>query len=276
MQGIAPDFSGISASHIDFVRVEQGLYEQRKYSLDGEIDTLNANLALAKEELNMNQSLFDTGDVSRLEVMRSQRQVGELKGELNLVSNKYRQAAQQEASQVASDYATARFKLEERQNMLDHTQLTAPVTGIVKFLKVNTLGGVLRAGDELMQISPTDSEMLLEIKLNPVDIGQLQIGMPATIKLDAFDFSIYGSLKGQLSYISSDTLTEQDGSQNLTYYRAQIRISAGEFQADNRLAVQALKPGMTASIDIETGRRTVIQYLAKPITRAFSGALNER
>ena len=136
-------------------------------------------------------------------------------------------------------------------------------------------GGVLRAGDELMQISPTEGDMVLEVKLNPTDIGQLQIGLPAAIRLDAFDYSIYGNLQGTLSYISSDTLSEQSASgQTSTYYRAHVRI--GTEQANAKLVGVALKPGMTATIDIRTARRSVLQYLAKPVLKAFSGALNER
>jgi len=276
VQGVQPDFSSVSKDHQQFVVAQQGVYDQKKLGLDSELATLRGNLEMAQEEKEMNQSLFNTGDVSRLDVMRSERQLFDFQGKITQLKNVYRQTAQKEASEVETEHATAQFKLEERQIMFDHTQLVAPVTGVVKFLEINTLGGVLRAGDELMQISPTDSEMLIELKLNPVDVGQLKIEMPVIVKLDAFDFSIYGSLKGQLSYISSDTLTEKNGGQNSTYYLAQVRILGPELQSKNRLSHQLLKQGMTVSIDIQTGKRTIFEYLAKPIIRAFAGALNER
>jgi len=155
----------------------------------------------------------------------------------------------------------------------------APIAGVVKYLKLTTIGGVLRAGDELMQISPTEGEMVFEVKINPADIGQLSIGLPVSIKLDAFDYSIYGSLEGTLTYLSSDTLAEQAANgQTNTYYRAQVRIDASRAKAhpNPKLASVDLKPGMTATVDIRTGHRSVLKYLAKPVYKAFGGALNER
>jgi adhesin transport system membrane fusion protein len=149
------------------------------------------------------------------------------------------------------------------------------VAGIVKYLRVNTVGGVLRAGDELMQISPTESDMVIEAKINPVDIGQLELGLPVQVKLDAFDFSVYGMLIGKLTYLSSDTLVEQGANgQSMSYYRAHVRIDAS--QANAMLARVPLKPGMTSTIDIKTRTRSVLRYLLKPVIRTFSGALNER
>ena len=273
--GMEPNFSSVQAIHQDFVNVEKGLYLQKKQSLEGELSTLNSNVALVTEELSMNQALFATGDVSRLEVMRSQRQLVELEGQISQLKNAYHQNAQQEASEIESEYSSARFKLEERQSVLDHTQLLAPVSGIVKSLKVNTLGGVLSPGEELMHISPA-GEVLIEIKLNPIDIGQLHLGMPVSIKVDAYDFSIYGNLNGTLEYISSDTLVENEGGRSNVFYLAQIKVFEPALQPQNKLAQQVLKPGMTVTVDIQTGTRSVMQYLAKPILRAFSGALTER
>lgn len=261
----------------EFVTVQQALYEQRKHGLQQELATLNDSLNMAQEELRVNESLFKTGDTSRLEVMRSKRQVTELQGKINAERNKYLQEARQEATKLADELSTSRYKLEERQSILDHTEITAPIAGIVKFLKVTTIGGVLRAGDELMQISPTEGDMIIEIKVNPIDIGQLKPGLPVAIKLDAFDYSIYGTLQGTLSYISSDTLTEQGSTgQANTYYRAQVRLDASKNKANPKLANVPLKPGMTATVDIKTDSRSVLQYLAKPVFKAFGGAMNER
>ena len=275
VKGIRPDFSSLINSYNDFVTVEQGVYKQRKLSLDGELSTLMTSKLLADEELKMNESLYSTGDVSRLEVMRSESQVIDLDGQMSQLTNTYRQTAQREASEIESEYASARFQLKDRQNVLDHTQLFAPVAGIVKSLKVNTLGGVLRPGEELMHISPS-GEVLIEVKLNPVDIGQLVLGMPVSIKVDAYDFSIYGSINGSLNYISSDTLVENEGGRTNIFYLAQIQVFDSTLQPKNRLAAQTLIPGMTVSVDIKTGTRSVMEYLAKPIVRAFAGALTER
>jgi adhesin transport system membrane fusion protein len=203
--------------------------------------------------------------------------MGELQGRINATRNKYLQEARTEATKLSEDLSTSRYKLQERQSILSHTVLNAPVTGIVKYLKVTTIGGVLRAGDELMQISPTDGDMVIEVKINPIDIGQLKPGLPVAVKLDAFDYSVYGSLSGTLSYISSDTLTEQSATgQASTYYRAQVRIDPKTAKTNPKLADVVLKPGMTATVDIRTDSRSVLKYLAKPLFKAFGGAMNER
>lgn len=273
----APVFGPKLAAFPEFVAVQQALYLQRKRGLQEELAALKDGLNMAKEELHMNEALFKTGDTSRLEVMRARRQVSELQGRINAVRNKYLQEARQEASKLEEDLSASRYKLEERQSILGHTVLSAPVAGIVKYLKVSTIGGVLRAGDELMQISPTDDGTLIEVKLNPVDIGQLSVGLPVSIKLDAYDYSTYGTLHGTLSYISSDTLVEQGANgQSSTYYRGRVQIDADKNRANPKLAALPLKPGMTATVDIRTDSRSVMRYLAKPVFKAFGGAMNER
>ena len=275
----APEFGPWLRAYPKIVAVQQSLYVQRKRSLDQEISSLQQALDMANEELRMNEALLKNGDTSRLEVMRAKRQAVDIEGKINATRNKYLQDARAEASKLAEDLASNSYKLDERKSVLGHTVLTAPIAGVVKYLKVTTIGGVLRAGDEMMQISPTEGGMVIEVKINPVDIGQLQLELPVTIKLDAFDYSVYGSLEGTLVYLSSDTLVEQGANgQSSTYYRAQVKLDAEKARnhPNPMLAAVVLKPGMTASVDIKTGRRSVLKYLAKPIYKAFGGALNER
>ena len=159
-------------------------------------------------------------------------------------------------------------------------------------MRINTVGGVLRAGDELMHISPSTGGYIVEAKINPSDIGELRIGQPVSLKFDAFDYSVYGMLNGTLIYISSDTLTDSNASGAAqAFYRVQVQIDldmpsetvhtldSAEFlsnQASHPLRLSDLKPGMTTTLDIRTRSRSVLQYLAKPVQKAFSGALHER
>ncbi len=270
-----PVFPASVRAYPEFVAAQERLYAQKRASLNDATGALEDALKLAREELQMNQGLLKSGDVSRLEVMRALRQVSELEARLSEVRNKYAQEARQEVTRLEDELSSQRYKLEERRSVLEHTDLIAPVAGIVKYLRVNTIGGVLRGGDELMQISPTESDMVIEAKLNPVDIGQLELGLPVLVKLDAFDFSVYGMLTGKLTYLSSDTLVEQGANgQTMSYYRAHVRIDAN--QANAMLARVSLKPGMTSTIDIKTRTRSVLRYLLKPVIKTFSGALNER
>ena len=277
--GRAPEFGPALRTDPKIVAVQQDLYEQRKRSLQDELTSLQQGLDMALEELRMNEALLKNGDTSRLEVMRAKRQTVEIEAKINATRNKYLQDARAEATKLAEDLAAMAYKLDERRSVLGHTVLTAPIAGVVKYLKVTTIGGVLRAGDEMMQISPTEGGMVFEVKINPVDIGQLQLGLPVAIKLDAFDYSVYGNLEGTLVYLSSDTLVEQAANgQSNSYYRAHVNLDADKARShpNPMLAAVVLKPGMTATVDIRTGQRSVLKYLAKPIYKAFGGAMNER
>ena len=272
----APVFGSASSAHPDFVNAQQTLYQQRKRSLDEDISANSQSLSLAKEELQMTEALLKDGDVSQLEALRARRQVTEIEARIAAARNKYRQDASTEAAKTEEELASVTSKMAERKNILEHTELTAPVAGVVKFLRITTMGGVLRGGDELMQIAPADEDLIIEAKVNPTDVGLLALGLPVNVKVDAFDYSVYGSLNGDLIYISPDTLSEQSpNGQSQTFYRVKVHLP--RLQPQNPKAHDiVVKPGMTASVDIRTGTRSVLNYLAKPIFKAFGGALIER
>jgi adhesin transport system membrane fusion protein len=270
-----PDFSSVSSGHKEFVQEQMSLFKQRLAGLQSELESQNEALELAIDELSINEKLMETGDMSRLEFMRSKRQVVEIKSRIRSVQNKYLQDARQEAAKLQDDLSSQVFKLEASKSILDHTQLIAPVSGVVKSLRMNTLGGVLRGGDELMQISPTEVDLLVEVKVMPSDVGMLSLGLPTSVKVDSFDYTIYGALAGKLSYISSDTLAEQGPNGQVTStYKARINFDPA--QVNPKLNLLDLKPGMTASVDIQTGSRSVLTYLLKPISKAFQGAASQR
>jgi adhesin transport system membrane fusion protein len=169
-----------------FKLAQEQIYKQKKQSLEEDLALLNSILLLSEEEFRISQSLFKSGDLSQIELMKSQRQLHDSQGRILNVKNKYLQDAKQELGRLEEEISSNQFKLNERQSLLDHSVLTTPVAGIVKVIRINTVGGVLRAGDELMQISPTESGQVIEAKINPSDIGELKIGLPVSIKLDAF------------------------------------------------------------------------------------------
>lgn len=269
------NFADEELAYPHIIKEQQALYDQAIRGLQAEQMTWQTALSIAKEELVINEELFATGDASRLDVMRSRRQVVELEGKLQTIDNDYKQRAREEVTQLQQQFISEQFQLLERQSILKHTALTAPVDGIVKSLRIDTVGGVLRTGDELMQISPADTELFVEVKINPADIGLLSLGMGAQVKIDAFDYTIYGGLDGKLVYLSSDTLSQEAAEgQNSVFYKAMIKIDT---QSRNpKLSISDLKAGMTAGIDVQSGSRTILAYILKPVTRAFQGAGSER
>lgn len=262
----------------EFVGAQLGVYNQRKLDLDSEVSTITSSLVLAKNELNLNRRLFESGDLSKTEVMRAERQVLDSKFKLDSLKNKYLQETLQEILKLEGQLLSNTYKLASRKVDLEHTVLRSPMNGVVKLLHVNTVGGVMRAGDELVQISPLDEVQVVQLKVNPIDIGQLTIGLPVRLKFDAYDSSVFGSVDGVLRYISPDTITEKANDGRIeSFYRAEVELDFKDsLSQKNRVKPEDVKPGLTATADILTGKRSILYFLAKPIVKAFSGAMTER
>ena len=278
-----PQFGSEFRRYPEFVSAQQGLYAQRKRSLDEELRTMQDGLAMAMQEKRMNDNLFKSGDVSELDVLRAKRQVTEIEGRIAATKNKYLQDTRTEMTRIEDELSSQNQKLNGAESLLSHTDIMAPMAGVVKTLKIHTLGGVLRPGDELMQIAPVGDALLLEAKVPPSDIGQLVKGQVVLITLDAYDYSIYGNLKGELIDISPDTLSDNNAQGSLVnapngqpsvYYKVNIRIAKD--QDNPKVNAIEIKPGMTASIDIRTGTRNLLTYLLKPVIKTLGTSLNER
>ena len=278
-----PQFGSEFRRYPEFVSAQQGLYVQRKRSLDEELRTMQDGLAMAMQEKRMNDNLFKSGDVSELDVLRAKRQVTEIEGRIAATKNKYLQDTRTEMTRIEDELSSQNQKLNGAESLLSHTDIMAPMDGVVKTLKIHTLGGVLRPGDELMQIAPVGDALLLEARVSPADIGQLVIGQSVFITLDAYDYSIYGNLIGELTDISPDTLSDSNAQGSLVntptgqpsvYYKVNIRIAKD--QENPKVASMEIKPGMTASIDIRTGTRNLLTYLLKPVIKTLGTSLNER
>jgi membrane fusion protein, adhesin transport system len=259
----------------DYIHNQTALYQQRQRALNEEIAALSQNLKLANDELAMNQPLLQTGDVSKSDVLRLQRQVSEIQSQITNKRNKYLQDAQAEMTKAQEELSAQTEALADRSQLLGNTELLAPTNGIVKNIKINTVGGVLRPSEELLQILPTTGDLIVEAKLKPAEVAFIHAGLPATVKLDAYDYAIFGSLRGVVSYISADTLSEETKQGELVYYRVQIQITEREFKGSQAQSID-VRPGLTATVEIKTGQRSVLAYITKPVTKTLSQGLHER
>ena len=280
---VAPQFGSEFKNYPEFVSAQSGLYTQRKLSLEEELRSLQDSLTMALQEKRMNDNLFKNGDVSELDVLRAKRQVTELEGRMTASKNKYLQETRTELTRIEDELSVQLQKLNGAENLLYHTDLTAPMDGVVKTLKIHTLGGVLKPGDELMHIAPVGDNLLVEARVLPVDMGQLVVGQAVQISLDAYDYSLYGNLIGELIDISPDTLSDTNAQGSLVntpngqpsvYYKVNIRLA--KEQTNPKAQLIEIKPGMTASIDIRTGTRNLLNYLMKPVIKTLGNSLNER
>jgi adhesin transport system membrane fusion protein len=262
-------------SYTDYIHNQTELYNKRQRAFKDEVNALIKILALADDELKINRQLEATGDVSRAELLRLERSSADIAAQLTGKRNKYFQDAQAEMTKTQEDLSTQVEQLNDRTSLLEHTELLAPVDGVVNNIKVNTLGGVVRQGDTVMELLPGGNNLIVETKILPADIGFVKIGQTASVKLDAYDYSIYGGMQGQVFYISPDVLTEETKQGPMTYYRVRIKITGTEFKGDKASQIQ-VRPGLTANVEIKAMDRTVLSYLTKPLTKTMSMSMGEK
>ena len=261
--------------YVDYIRNQTELYNKRQTAFNDDIRALEDILVLGEDELRINRQLEVSGDVSRAEILRLQRTVADIRAQLAGKRNKYFQDAQAEMTKAQEELTTQTEQLRDRSQVLEHTELVAPVDAVVNNIKVSTLGGVVRAGDTVIELLPTGDNLIAEVKIAPADIAFVAIGQDASVKLDAYDSSIFGALRGKVSYISPDVLTEETRQGAFMYYRVRIRIIGAEFKGDKANEIH-LRPGLTASVEIKAMERTVLSYLTKPIFKVFSQSMGER
>jgi len=273
--GGKPDFPPEIANYPEFRSNQLALFKKRQDALSEELQGIKDMTGLATDELNMNLPLVKSGDVSRTEVLRLQRQVADLKAQGTNKLNKYFQDAQAELNRVEEELAGTLQLMAQRKNLLDQTELTSPMRGVVKNVRITTQGGVIRAGEEVMQIVPLEDDLLIEAKVSPSDIAFINLGMNASVKIDAYDSTIYGDLPGTLIFLSADTLSENLKENEKPYYRARVRTTGRQFSGRPDAEIDIL-PGMTATIELKTGRKTVLHYLLKPMVKTLSESLGER
>ncbi|CAH2030768.1 HlyD family type I secretion periplasmic adaptor subunit [Trichlorobacter ammonificans] len=259
----------------EIVKVQRALFTQRRQSFREEMNTLQVAVKLAREDAQIVAKLATTGDVSRSEVIRSERALNEAEAQLVNRRNKYYQDIQAELAKAEDDIGQNAQVQTQRNQQLSDSVFKAPVDGIVKNVRVTTQGGVLRAGDELMQIVPVDDKLIVETRVKPADIAMIRPGLTAAIRFDAFDYTIYGAVEGKVTYVSADTIKEESKFGEQSYYRVHVETTDNPVKSKSGKSLEIL-PGMTAQVDIRTGNRTVMQFILKPLKKTLSESLGER
>lgn len=261
----------------EFKKDQLALFNKRQYGLEDEITVMKQSLGLVEKELNMNLPLVKSGDVSQAEVLKLRRQVTEIKGQITNRRNKYLQDCQTELAKAQEDLAAAEQILAQRREQLEFTELASPMDGVVRNVRLTTRGGVAKPGEEIMQIVPVDDDLIIEAKVKPADIAFVKPSLPATVKMDAYDYSIYGSLAGVVHYISADTLKEEVRGTEQPYYRVQVKIENEDLPGRKGQHVPiSIQTGMTATVEIKTGSNSIWGFLTKPITKTISESFGER
>lgn len=312
--GKEPTFaSDMRALHPNVVSREMELYKNRLASLrsnqrvfdqqvaqkqqeiveqEAKLSNLRRSFELSTEELNLTRPAFEQGAVSRVELLQLERQVNQLKGDLDATqlaipraesalkeaenklkesSAKFRAEAQEDLTKVQSKLDQLKETNVSLQDKVSRTQVRSPVKGIVKQLQINTVGGVITPGMNLLEIVPIEDSLLIEAKVSPKDIGFIKPGLHAVVKLTAYDFAIYGGLKATVENISADTILDEEGK---SFYLVRVRTDRNYLEHNSQRL--PIIPGMQATVDVITGKKTLLKYLLKPIIKAKQNALHER
>ena len=251
-----------------------------------------SSLGLIQQELNMSQPLVQTGAISPVEILRLRRSAVEVRGSLDAttlaipraeaaideikskmqsVELAFREEALKELNQARTELQKITATSVAIEDRVSRTTVVSPVHGIIKLLKVNTIGGVVQPGSDLVEIVPLEDSLLIEAKVRPQDVAFLHPGQKAMVKFSAYDYTIYGGLKAKLEVISADTITDEEGN---SFYLIQVRTDKSHLGSDEKPLL--IIPGMIATVDIITGQKSVLDYLLKPVLKARSEALRER
>ena len=265
----------------DLQQRERAAYEARRRAMTDAVAGLGQSKAALDQEIRITAPMVKHGVVSEVELLRMQRESSDLAQQISQRKNDYAAKANEELVRVESELAQAKENMAMRADPVERSEVKAPMRGIVKDIKINTVGGVVTAGQEIMTIVPLDDKLLVEAYINPRDVAFIRPGLPAVVKISAYDYAIYGGLDGKVTLISPDTLSNQNRAtdqlkldQNQVYYRMLVQTEGNTLRDKNGKELPII-PGMVATVDVKTGEKTVFQYLIKPITR-LKPALRER
>ena len=267
----------------EVMKREAQAFQTRTDALEASLAGLKRGVALLDREIAITEPMVGRGLVSEVELLRLKRQRNDTALQLSDRENKFRADAAADLTKFESELAQARESLTAREDTFKRTEIFAPMKGTVKSIRANTLGGVVQAGQEILTIVPTEDTLVVEAFVRPADVAFLHPGQEAMVKVSAYDFAIYGGLPGKVENISPDTLRdERRGSSPVAdvtdeanaFYRVLVRTTSNVLVTPDGRELPII-PGMVASVEMLTGRKTVLQYLMKPINRAQE-ALRER
>lgn len=257
----------------DILASEQALLAARLSDLTSRRAGAQAVLDQALEEEDMIRRMADQGLAPEIERTRAEKARADAQSRLDDIETQARLERADAFATTHAELASLRQRLRLSQDQLARTTLTAPMRGVVNRIAVTTIGGVVRPGEEILQIIPLDSGLFIEARVRPADIAALREGQRATVKLSAYDYTIYGTLPATVTFVSADTFRDETTREAEPHYRVTLRVDLTELT--ERQQTLAIRPGMQAEVEFQTGGKTILRYLTRPLWRG-SEALRER
>lgn len=265
----------VDKEYKEFIETQKKLFSLRQKAINDEIKSLKNSLNLRQEELKLNRPLVRSGDIGRMKLINIEKDISEIKGKILNSKNKYFQTAQEEMTKAEEELSINEQLLTEKAVTLQRSDIYSFMKAVVKDILITTKGAKVRPGDVILELVPMDDRLIIEAKLSPVDISYVKVGQKAYVKLDTYDFSIYGMFNGKVTYISPDTIIEETNKGKEFYFKVQITLDDSNLFAKNGEPIN-IAPGMGAQVDIITGERTVLHYLTKPIIKTLDESFIER
>lgn len=280
-------------NHINVLRERLTQKKQELAELQENLKRFTIGRDIAEKEYKIKAVVAEKGIISKVDVLRLEREVADLAGQIAATEQAiprvdsaireaermideekltFRQNAQAELNTKLAELAVIKQSLTGAEDRVNRTEVRSPVDGIVNKLLVNTIGGVIRASEPMIEVTPIEESLFVEARIKPSDIAFIGPGQPALVKITAYDFTIYGGLEGKVVVISSDSTVDEQTKES--YYLVTIKTEEGTLRRGKDS--MPIIPGMVASVDIITGKKSVLSYLLKPIVKAREEALRER
>ena len=265
----------LTQDYPDFVQNEKQLFKANRANHLATMKTLNKNLQIAKEQYDIAKPLSEEGIISRLEFLKHDKEMNEAKGKIEVEKQTYQAKISEQIVKAKSEMDALTKNLEGLKDRMLRTTIVSPVYGIIKKINIDTIGGVIQPGENILEVVPLDDILLIEAKVAPEDIAFIREGQEADVKFSAYDSSIYGSITGTVKYVSADAIIEENEvGEEASYYK--ILIETENNYLDFKGEKLPIIPGMQVTADILTGEKTVLQYIISPIIKAKQKALKER
>ena len=266
----------------DIIATERSLFEARRSDRQATESALRSRLDLAVREEKLLEEGTKSRAISPVELIRVQKEVAELRGSLATLHSSFQRQAMEQFDKDNADLALLVEAIKKDKDRLDRTIIRSPVRGVVNKIHINTVGRVVGSGADIMTIVPSDDTLLIEANISPADIAFIRPGEKVNVKFTAYDSSRYGGLDGKVERIGVDTVTDEpgrqarQGQQAVSYYPITVRTERNSLGRDHSGNELAIIPGMVAEVDVLTGKKTVLEYLLMPLSRARERALRER
>ena len=261
---LVPDELAKRSSHI--LASEQALLNARQTDFVSRREGAREILDQLQKELTNMEQLYKQKIAALIEVNRAQQSVSDARLKYNEIGTQAELELAEEYSQTLQDLTSRKQDLRLARDQLDRTVITSPLAGIVNSLAVTTIGGVIRPGEEIVEIIPLGEELFVEARVKPENIASVKPGQDATIKLSAYDYTIYGTLKGKVDFVSADTFEDERNPRAPPYYRVTVRVDRSDLT--KRQKDIEIRPGMRAIAELQTGSKTILQYLLKPLYKS--------